>query len=482
MAISTTIKGFAKDSALYGVGHILTRAIGFLLLPIHTKYLVPAEYGVAAVLMAYLTLAQVFYNFGLDTAFLRYYVLAESEPEKKRIFSTAFWTIAAVGVVFTVCGVLFAENLSAILVTSSAHKSLLAMCAGVLFFEALAALPFLALRAHGESKKFAALKILAVTLNLALNFYFIVIENRGVEGIFLANLAASAFSFLTVTPLLKEHLRFSFSRPDFRSLLSFGLPYIPATIAIIGMNVADRFLLERMTGAASVGVYNAGFRLAMIMTLLVAAFRFAWHPFFLSAAKKDGAQEKFAKIFTYFLLGAALVFLFITLFLDEMLSIEIGGWRILSEAYWQGAGVVPLIMLGQLLFGVYVNFLVGVYLKEKNKYLPFITGVGLLANIAGNIWLIPIWGIFGAGAATIVGYFIMAAILYFYSRRLYQISYEWGRVLKIIIAAGAATASFFYFEPGFFAKIGVFLLFPAALFVMRFFRPNELALRKSAQE
>ena len=162
------------------------------------------------------------------------------------------------------------------------------------------------------------------------------------------------------------------------------------------------------------------------MALLVAAFRFAWHPFFLSTSKQEDAKEIFAKILTYFAVIGACLFLTASFFIDQLVQFDFFGVTLIDEKYWQGTKVVPLILLAQLIYGVYVNFVVGIHLKMKTKFLPLITGAGLAVNIAVNLFLIPKFGMMGAGYAKVAGYIVMSGFLYFVARRYYPIPYEFG--------------------------------------------------------
>jgi len=173
------LKRLTRHSMVYGLGHVAARSIGFLLLPLHTNYLAENLYGVASLLFAYLAVMTILYGFGVDSAFLRYYVLAASETEKRDTFSTAFWAVLMTGIIFSAVVFVWAAPLSAILLDNSGHAALLRLCTGILFLDALAVLSFLLLRAEERSLIFAIQKFANVAVNLLLNYLFIVTFNRG---------------------------------------------------------------------------------------------------------------------------------------------------------------------------------------------------------------------------------------------------------------------------------------------------------------
>jgi O-antigen/teichoic acid export membrane protein len=305
---------------------------------------------------------------------------------------------------------------------------------------------------------------------------FVVHLKWGIEGIFLSNVFSSGLTLLILLPLVLRRLVFKYSRGDLRELLAFGLPYMPSTLSVVIMDTIDRPLLERLAGVDVAGLYGTGARLAMLMALIVAAFRFAWHPFFLSTAKQTDAKEIFSKVFTYVLFACTFLFLFVSLFIDDIVRIRIGQFTLFGPDYWDSTVVVPVIMLAYIFNAAYVNFIIGIYLKKKTKYLPCITGVGMIANLLTNFILIPKIGMMGAAWARVVPYVIMAVTLYFVNQRLYKTRYEFGRILKMIVVAALlffiATEIPLPFD--FISRIILLLAFPLLLWMAGFFEKKEI--------
>jgi O-antigen/teichoic acid export membrane protein len=215
----------------------------------------------------------------------------------------------------------------------------------------------------------------------------------------------------------------------------------------------------------------------MFMALFITAFRFAWHPFFLSTSKQENAQQVFKKVFTYVLLACSFVFLFFSLFIDDIVRIRIGSFNLLGSDFWEGTVVVPILFLADIFYAAYLNFIIGIYLEKKTKYLPFITGAGVLGNIVALYVLIPRIGFVGAAWARVVAYMIMASALYFVGQKLYPVRREWGRVLKMVVVVAAF---FFLGRSDVFAsspvlKFGLFLLYPLGLGLVGFFEKRELS-------
>jgi len=430
------IKRLTKHSAVYGIGHIVSRFLGFLLLPIHTNILLPEEYRTPALLLSSLAILNVIFSYGMDVAFLRFFILADSREEKRRIFSTAFWMILGTGVCFSTFMIIFPGPLSKIIFRSDQYLLLIRMAAGILLADVLCLIPFLVLRGEEKSVKFMVFKTINIVVNLSLNILLVVVLRKGVQGIFIANLIASVFTLCVLLPIIFHWLRPDFRRSTLMELFHFGLPYIPSGLAVIIMDQIGRFFLDRTLGEEPTGIFSAGYKLGMIMALVVAAFRFAWHPFFLTTSKQEDAPEIFARVLTYFLLVTGFFFLAVSFFIEEIVRFRIAGFSLVGEAYIGGTQIVPIIMLAYIGYGVYANFVVGIYLRKKTVYLPFITGAGALVSVLGNFLLIPPLGIMGAAWATFLAYATMATALYCVSRRLYFIPYELGRILKLVFLFG----------------------------------------------
>ncbi len=482
MSIFNSVKRLFKHSAVYGMGHILNRMIVFFLLPLHTNIFNEAEMGVAGVMFSWLAIFTVVYTYGLDTAFFRFYILEDSPEGKKRVLSTAFLTIFGTSVLITCVFYLLSNPLAAMLFDSETQALpinlpyLIKLLCAILFFDALTFMPFLAMRAEEKSVLFIFFKFLNVIITVAFNALYILVLKSGVEGIFLANLWASLLTFVLLLPIIVKRFSLTFSRATLKELLWFGLPYLPSTLSVSILDTIDRVFLERLAGVEQVGIYSQGAKLGMFMALFVTAFRFAWHPYFLSTCKQDDAKIIFSKVFTYVMLACFSVFIVLCLFIDNIVRFKIGSFSMLGPDFWSATVVVPPIFLAYIFYAAYVNFIIGIYLFKKTKYLPLITLAGLAGNLVALYILIPISGILGAAIARVVAYAIMAVYLYIITNKLYPVKYEWGRVLKmagivaIIFLCGLHPLA----REHILVKFILCLAFPVILYFTGFFDRAEL--------
>jgi len=475
-SISKSLLKLTRHSIIYGVGHVLNRAVGFLLLPIYTNFIAPEQLGVAAMTFLFLALMTIVYQIGISQAFLRYFSLADNLSDKRKIFSNAFSAIFVLSLLFSFLTFSFSDRISEFLFHSKDYQLLIHLSIGILIGDVLGQIPLITLRVEEKSVLYLFITLAQILINIAFNVLFIVYQKMGIAGIFFANFISSLTMLIFLLPICIKYFRFQIQRQEIKLLLVFGFPYMFSGLAKVLMDLSDRFILERLTDFDTVGIYNAGYKLAGIMGLIVAGFRFAWMPYSLSVAKRKDAKKIYALVTTYFILGSGWILIFFTFFLAPIIKIEIGGVTLFGKEYWAGIDIVPLIMASYLLYGLYSILIIEIYIKERSKVLPIITGIGAMANILGNLALIPILGMQGAAWTTIISYFLMVAILFYDTQRNYPIPFEFKRIAQIVVLYLIVYISgeYSFASKWWFIRLGLLSVSPLVLYFIGFFHKEEL--------
>ncbi len=470
------IARLSKDTLIYGTSTVLGRLLNFLLVPIYTNFLSPSDYGITAYVYSLIAFLNVLYNYGMESAYFRYSSSQEIGTPKQN-FSTPFISIAATSFIFS--GILISLTTPITeAVNIPLHYSSIILYSGlILFFDALVIVPFALLRQNNKAKLFATIKFLNIVINVSLNILLLVKYEMGIEGIFISGTISSLITFIFLLPTILKNLTFNFSGELYKALLKFGLPSLPAGFALMIIQVIDRPILRALTDNASVGIYQANYKLGIFMMLVVSMFDYAWKPFFFARAKDDNAKELFARITTYFFLLMSFVLLIITFFIEDIVKIQISGRFIIHPEYWVGLHIIPIIMLGYLFYGLSLTFSAGIYLEKKTIYLPIITFTAAAVNIVMNLLLIPAIGIMGAAVATLTSYLTMSVLMYFYSQKFYKINYEFIRILKITFAV-ALTFILFTIIPStdyhLIVKVLLVVVFVILLYLFTFFKKEEI--------
>jgi O-antigen/teichoic acid export membrane protein len=475
------IKRLGADTAIYGISTILGRFLSFLLVPFYTNVLHTQEYGIVANVYSIIAFVTVLYSYGMETSYFKYSSTLEVGTPKQN-FSTPFVSLLISSIGISAILWIFSAPIARAIDLPEQFGSIIYYSAGILFFDAIAIIPFAALRMEHKPKQFALIKFTNILINVVMNIFLLVKVRMGIEGIFISGLTASVLTLVMLLPTVARHLTGEFNGKLLKALLRFGLPFVPAGLATMAIQVIDRPILLALTNFSTVGIYQANYRLGIFMMLIVSMYDYAWRPFYFSIVKEPDAKQIFSRVLTYLMLFMFTVLIVLTLFIGDIVKLKFFGHYLIHPDYWGGLPIVPVVLLGYLFLGVSTNMSAGIYIQKKTIYMPPITFAGAVVNIGANYLLIPSMGMMGAAWATFLAYFVMAFLLYLVTRRVYPIKYEFGRIGKIVIAAGLSIALFYYYHPPFaifLYKLALLLLFGVTMYALKFFEHGELSRMKS---
>jgi len=440
------LKELSKDTAIYGLSTMAGRFLNFLLVPFYTQVFTTSDYGIVTNLYIFIAIFNVIFIYGMDAAYLKF-AAVPSEKDDKDNFSTPYFSVLFAGLIFVSIILALKKIVFISFDLPFDRLNLIYLVVPILFIDALNVIPFIKLRIQRQAKKFATFKLLNILINVGLNLYLILKLRWGIEAVFISNIAASGITFLILFPTVLKYIRVKIRVDLLKRFLKFGIPYLPAGLASMFIQGIDRPILGHLTDLGTVGIYSASYKLGIFMMLFVSMFQYAWQPFFLQNAEEKNAKELFSKILTYFTIAASFILIIVSLFISDIVKINILGHSIINENFWGGLDIVPVILFGYLFNGLYVIFTAGIFIKGKSIYVPFITAIGAIVNIAVNFALIPSLGMMGAALATLAAYFAMSLSLYIVTQKIYKIEYEYKKMLKIfssILLTGILYYSFLY--------------------------------------
>jgi len=467
------IKLLIKDCGIYGSFNILSQAVGFILVPLYTRYLTPAHYGTLEIVQTTFLFLSTFFGLGLSSGLVRYYGFYPDQKDKKIVFNTVFFFIMFVSAVLFIILSFFVPRISLVLLGNLNYSIFFRVSFLTLFFYNTYLIPFALFRVRNESLKYSVLLLLGVFLRLCLAIYLVAVLKKGILGILIAELIATFTVTICCIFSIRKDISFRFSISYLKDLLHFGLPLVPANLGIVILAGSDRYFLEHFSNLHEVGLYALGYRVASAMILVIGAFQLSWGPFLFSVEKEKNAQEIYSRILTYFVFVMGLLSLGLSIFAKELV-------RLLSTPiYFDAHRVVSLIALAYLLHGVYIIVGVGVNLKNKTIYFPLVIGMAAILNLILNYLFISKYGMMGAAVATLISYFFMVLGIYWSSTKYYPINYEWIRIGKIALVwlglyIAATAVKFRTFPEALFLKSLLLVTYPLLLYLMRFFTWDEL--------
>ncbi len=441
------IKKLAGQTLWYGASSIFGRFLNYLLTPLLVTIFDPGEYGKISILFTIAAFLNIIYSYGMETSYFRFSAL---QPESK-VYNTCSSSIILTTILFTGL-LLFSSQYFADFLEIPNHPEYITWVILIVALDTLSVMPFAKLRYEGRPRKFAAIKILNILVNVALVVFFLVIckdaHNKKADNFFanlynpkiglgyviIANLIASG---ITLILLAKEFFQFRFRlNPQFwKEMMKYSWPLIIVGFGGMINETIDRFMLLKLYPGTTAeafsqsGIYSANYKLAVVIVLFIQAFRMGAEPFFFKQSTSENAQRTYARIMKFFVIACCFCFLGVTLFLDT--------WKYFMGTkhpeYYTGLKVVPLLMTAKIFLGIYYNLSIWYKIKERNLTGAWITLAGAGITIAFNWIFIPILGYMACAIATVLCYGFMMVISYTLGQKHYPVPYAWKKILAYIV-------------------------------------------------
>lgn len=466
-----------KNTFFYSTEDILEKAVGFFLIPVYTAYLIPEEYGIIVMMSTFVSVLSTFYISGLQGAAVRYYFYYE-EPEKRSSYYGALFTYLLIIPLFLSLPLLyFGEAIFSRAFQGIPFYPFGFMAVITAYFAGLLQLR-LSLWVAGEKPlQTVIFNFSKFLLYLFLALFFVVGLRLGAYGKLLGGTITSGIFWLAGAIFLLKEVKPCISLDYIKKSLSFGLPLIPHTLALMVLSASDRYMLEYFMGLDHVGIYSLGYSLGSIIFFISLSFDKSWYPFFFSRVEKKEGKKIFSKIATYFFSFTMFATFILSIFAREIVSI------MADPSYFEAYRVMPLVALGLMFNSFYLIPVKAVLYHNKTRLIPFITGAAALVNILLNLVMIPYMGIMGAAWATIVGYCFLFILVLIFSQGIYPINYEKKRLICFITVMGAAYAIYYAIFEHYLVNLSavymillkgilVLLVLPV-LYLLKFFEQEE---------
>ena len=449
---------FFKKNVVYSISLIFERSVSFLLLPLYTHILLPSEYGIYTMILSFISVAVFLYSLGLENGLLKYSAEAE---DKSLLNSTIFWGMIVLASVLTCFILLFSESISIVILKDKGYKPFIEMSAGILFFETIIRFFLCAVIGEQKSKIYFLIGLFKGVIIIFLNIYLLLILKMGLQGVILSYLLSSGVATLTVLMFSLRRLKFRFDQAIFKKVFFFGYPMMLTSVFLTLLNYFDRYLIQFFFTASEVGEYSAAYKIGLIMNIVVSAFSMGALPFVSHLLKENKNQTAvFPKLLSILFFVTISIFTFSSLFINEIVRIKLFGYAIINEKYLGAIGLVPIILLSYLFYGIYINFTLIIYYREKTKALSIVTFFAFLINLGFNWILIPRYSVIGAAVATLVSFLFMTIAMFFYSRKLLVVQYDWVHIFRIFsLSILIYLISLFFFKSIFAVKMCLYLVF-----------------------
>ena len=458
----------AGQTAIYGLSSVVGRLLNYLLVPLYTRYFLPAEYGIVTEMYAYAAFFAILLTYGIETSFFRF---TQSHHNKEQVYSTSLISLIFTTIIFLLIIFFFSNPIAQVLQYPN-NPEYIQWFAIILSIDVICSITFAKLREMNKAFKFALIRLINIFINISLNIFFIIYcpyaiennlgssfvslvysENIGVGYIFISNLISSIFTAILLLPQMLKST-WVFDKDLWKKMIIYGLPLLIAGLAGMINEVIDRILLKQLllensNKMAEIGLYGAFYKLSILMTLFIQTFRFAAESFFFANQGKENYKKIYADVMNFFVIITSVIFLTVTLFYDKIILF-------LGENYHDPRGfeVVSVLLAANLFLGIYYNLSIWYKLSDQTKYGAYLSIFGAIITITLNLTLIPIYGFVGCAWATLICYLSMTIASYLLGKKHYMIRYN---IRRIFIYLGLV--SILYFISIYYNSIMINLLY-----------------------
>ena len=432
------MKRLAGETAIYGVSSIVGKFLNWMLVPMYTRVLATeSDFGIVTNLYAWTALLMVILTYGMETGFFRFMNKKEIKLPM-RVYATTLFSLAFTSVLFMVF-VFSALTPVSNFLGYGAHPEYIGMMAGIVAVDAFCCIPFAFLRYQGKAVRFAAIKLLNIFLNIVLVIFFLIacpwlyehapgsigwlyVPGYQVEYIFVANVVTSVVTFLLLVPDMIPGLREKASFVLLKQMLRYSFPILILGIAGIFNQTADKILFpflfeDKDYAATQLGIYGACFKVAVVMVMFIQAFRYAYEPFIFAKNKDDDNTKAYSEAMKYFIIFSLIIFLGVMYYLDILKYF-------VDAKYYPGLRVVPIVMLGELFFGIYFNLSFWYKLIDQTQWGAYFSTIGCVVTVLMIVLLAPVYGYMACAWASFASNLLMMILSYVIGQKKFPIRYD----------------------------------------------------------
>ena len=465
------LRRLATTGAAYTASSVISKLIAVALLPLYTRYLTPADYGAAEVLVTGVIAASIVIRLGVIEALLRFYYQAGEVPEQvvKTAFASLLWT-TTIGLLIALP---LAEPLSRLLLNHSDPGLMRIAIFGLwvfTMFEFLTAL----YRLDERARAYFIFTVANVLVTIPVTVWLVVGEGKGASGLLWGQYGTGALFLAGLVIADRKRLALVPDFPLWRRMMRWGLPTMPAELSLYSLNFIDRVLIVRIVGLGDAGLYSLSVKFAQAVNVFVKGFQLAWPPLAYSIADDDEARRAYAVIVTWFV--SVTTFVVAGMWLLSRWIVR----ALAAPQFFDSYKTIGLISTGVMLYALYLVLVIILGRTGRTEFNFPATGIGTLVNIGLNLALLPSMGIVGAGIALVASYAVILVLMYVFTQRLFKVPYEWLRLAQafglaaLLVVAGELTMPTSGIA-GLAGRVAFWLAYPLLLWATGFLTDEERA-------
>jgi len=421
------IKTFFKNSFIYTIGNILTRGISIILLPIYTRYLTPAQYGIIDLFSIIASIISLTVALEISQAIARYYQDVETRYEKTAYTSTAFLFTIFMYLLYIIVSLTFADQLTVWILDDINKKNIFLLAtfaistSGVFYFTQNQ------LKWQIQPKDSVIVSIVNMLVMAIVTLYFLLFKHYQVESIFIGQIVGNILAIFIGIYYAKESYKIIFIYKYLKNMLHYSFPLIFSSISVFISLYIDRIMIKEFLDFNELGIYGIAYRFASVVGIIMIGFQQSLTPLIFKHYKEKDTPQKISQIFNIFIIFSLIIYLGSILFSKEVVEL------LTTPEYYKSSDIIPFLVLVILLSNMYI-FFPGLSIVNKTKLLAILNLFGAIINTILNYYLVQIYGLLGIVYATLMGAFLVLVARVFLSNKYYPLPYVWKKIIIVFIS------------------------------------------------
>jgi O-antigen/teichoic acid export membrane protein len=467
--LGAQLKRLVKQSAIYGLGGIVSRLLAVLLLPLYTSYLGTTGFGKIETIVALTTVLVVVLRMGISSAFFRFYFDSNDAERRTLVVRTSFWFTMTMATAGLVAGFILATPIAHLLRLGDDPWLVRAAFVGLwaqMNYEQLTSL----FRVEERPVAFVTASIANIFITVGATVLLVVGLHKGPTGAVVGNFLGTLTVYFALLAYRRYQLGFQFDRGLLRAMNRFGMPLVPSALALWAINFIDRFFVAVFKGQDEVGVYSLAVRASSVIVFLMVAFRLAWPAFAYSIGDDSVAKRTYAFVLTYLLFLCCWVSLVLGLLSPWIVQVLAPN----KPAFYRASEAIGILAFAGTAYAGYTVLAIGIGRARRTQFNWIVTGAAALLNVALNLVLIPPYGMIGAAISTVAAYVAMFIGMTLNAQRVWPVPYQWRRVVTLSLVAVGLLVLGKAVHASLPLAVALCLLYPVVLLPLRFYLPAEL--------
>ena len=430
--LSRELKRLGTQSAIYGLGGIVSRLVAVFLLPVYTVYLGRVGFGKIEAIVALTSVLVIVLRLGITSAFFRFYFDSEDEAHRTLVVRTSFWFTMGMATLGLAVGGIAAHPIARAMHLGDpwlVRAGFVGLWAQMNYAQLTSLF-----RVEERPVQFAIASVANVLITIGSTIALVIGAHKGAIGAVIGNFIGTLTVYLVLLAYRRYQLGFQFDRSLLRAMNRFGLPLVPAALALWAINLIDRFFIFGFKGQAENGVYSLAVRISSVIIFAMTAFQLAWPAFAYSIKDDREARRTYSYVLTYLL--------FVTCWIALALG-ALAPWIVRlfdpHHHFGRSAEAVPLLCFATAAYSGYSVLAIGIGRMRQTQFNWVVSGFAAVVNVVLNLILIPPYGMIGAAIATLAAYVALFVGMWLRSRRVYAVPYQWRRIVTLTAVAVALT-------------------------------------------